>query len=1008
MKQSFREMLWAWRWPFLVALITSIGLVIRLGMAWAMRYPACNGDFSIIGLMARHMAAGTDYPVFAYGVAYMGSLEPALAALLAKLLHVEVTAFMVNLSPTLVGTLLLPMMYLFGRDAGSRRAGVLAMLYCLVGSDTLLHNSIAPRGGYMNVMVGGLLALWLACKIASRESRGEFVSWRTYFWMGLAAGAAWWSTELAVVFLLAATVVLLVGFRWRMIRLGLIPALIGVLLGSLPWWIWNITYQWGSLDFGGEMARVPFSHGIISFGHMFLKLIEMDPFASWRGAPRLLLLLGLAACFVTLLVRDKIRTALDERFFYRLGALLLAAFMIAIYSKSGFSRVNTTRYLLPLFPAVAIMVAVACDWLLSRFRLPWGWLAFILVIPPFILLLPRMFDGVAADRARWEMASQLQKEVAPYCDGNFVGDLYTTHWLNFASKEQICLATLPLERYAPFARRVELAERRAYINGYGNLGAFLQATSSTSHQKVVGNMSVDYGLVPPSNKWRYIQPDDITTAQDHLGLDCRPVLLDSVMDSFWKTLLKPNSTASLSFTFKRPVPLCGIRLISLTNFYAWQVSIEGRKDENSHWQTLMPRLGVTSYFWSGPYVMIDGIQYFQEFRFESPEGGIREVRLVLHGPENNEEPVRLSEALFLEANNTGRENAGEGWDSFGPPSTLVNQSVAALQHEGLTRFYAPRWLAERISAATSNTTSTVLPALFKRSILQMADSDSRDPIPLIFENNTGLFMDTRDVPRSRQVLQKAELTWRETNLGPITLLTVIPDQLSHAGAKYPRVFWTEHGCFNANFSKEKSQLLYESTLREAAGTNHLNRLTILREAVQTYPPHYPARQALLSALMKEGLVSEANSNVAVLAAMTQPAVSGGAVFSNGAELLGITTGEQVKRGQSIPISYYWKCRSDMNLEKWAVFVHLKRKDLQIQDDHVLLTETPVEVLRYQPFPEIFTEHRQVSLPATALLGDYQIFIGLLDRQTGKRVAVTTLLPQKRHAVEIPAHLTVLP
>ena len=1008
MKQSFRKFLWTWRWPLLVASITGIGFLIRLGMAWSMRYPACNGDFSIIGLMARHMAVGTDYPVFAYGVAYMGSLEPALAALLAKLLHVEVTAFIVNLSPTLVGTFLLPLMYLFGRDAGSRRAGVLAMLYCLVGSDTLLHNSIAPRGGYMNVMVGGLLALWLACKIASRESRGEFVSWRAYFWMGLAAGAAWWSTELVVVFLLAATVVLLVGFRWRMIRLGLIPALIGVLLGSFPWWIWNITYQWGSLDFGGGMAKVPFSQGIISFGHMFLKLIEMDPFASWRGAPRLILLLGLTACFVTLLVRDKIRAALDERFFYRLGALLLAVFMIAIYSTSGFSRVNTTRYLLPLFPAVAIMVAVACDWLLSRFRLPWGWLAFILVIPPFILLLPRMFDGVAADRARWEMASQLQKEVAPYCDGNFVGDLYTTHWLNFASREQICLATLPLERYAPYARRVELAERRAYLNGYGNLGAFLQATRSTSHQKVVGTMSVDYGLVPPSNKWRYVQPDDITTAQDHLGLDCRTVLLDSIMDSFWKTLLKPNSTASLSITFKRPVPLCGIRLISLTNFYAWQVSIEGRKDENSHWHTLMPRLGVTSYFWSGPYVMIDGIQYFQEFRFESPEGGIREVRLVLHGPENNEEPVRLSEALFLEANDTDRGNAGEGWSSFGPPSTLVNQSVMALQHKGLTRFYAPRWLAERISVATSNTISTVLPALFKRSILQMADSDSRDPIPVTFENNTGLFMDTRDVPRSRQVLQKAELTWQETNLGPITLLTVMADQLSHAGSKYPRVFWTEHGCFNANFSKEKAQLLYESANRETSGTNHLSRLNLLRDAVQTYPPHYPARQALISALVEEGLTSEANSNAAVLSAMTQPAVQGPAVFRNGVELLGVTVDKQVKRGGSISISYYWKCRTDVNLEKWAVFVHIKGKDGRIQDDHVLLTETPVEVLRYQPFPEIFIEHRDVSIPVTITPGDYQIFLGLVDRQTGKRVPVTTLLPKKRDAVELPAHLTVMP
>jgi len=972
-------------------------------MAWAMRYPAFNGDFSIIGLMARHMAEGSDYPVFAYGVAYMGSLEPALAALLAKLFHVEVSAFMVNLSPALVGTLLLPLLYLFGRDAGSRRAGILAMLYCLVGSDTLLHNSIAPRGGYMNVMVGGLLALWLACRIAAREQRGEGVSWRTYFWMGLAAGVGWWVTQLVVVFILATGAMLLIGFRWRMLRVGLLPSLLGFLLGSLPWWVWNITHQWGSLDLGEGMVKVPLAQGLASFGRMFLRLIEMDPLASWRGAPRLAILLGLITCFVGVLIRDRIKQKQDERFFFRLGALLLALCMIAVYSTSGFSRVNTTRYLLPIFPSVAIMVAVACDWLLTRFRFPWGWLAFILVIPPFILLLPRMFDGVPADRTRWELAAQLQKEVAPFCDGNFVGDLYTTHWLNFASHEQLCLATLPLERYAPYARRVELAERRAYINGYGNLGAFLQATRSTSHQKTVGTMSIDYGLQPPSNNWRYIEPDDISTVHDQLGADSRTVLLDSIMDSCWTTLLKPHSNASLSIAFKRHVPLCGIRLMSLNNFYAWQISIEGRKDGDSPWQTLMPELGVTSYFWSGPYVMIDGLQYFQEFRFEPPAGGIREVRLTLHGPENNEEPVRLSEALFLEADGTAKGTAGEGWSASGAPSVVVSQCVTALRQEELTNFHAPRWLAERISVAISNTTSTVLPALFNRTILQMADSDSRNPIPLFFTNSTGLFMDSRDVPRSRHALQTAELAWREIPLGTVTLLTVKANPPSQSGSIYPRVYWTEHGCFNANFSKEKAQLLYES-----AGLEPLSRLNKLREAVQAYPPHYPARQALQTALLAEGLVAEASSNAAVLKSLTQPTVPGLTTFHNGVQLLGVTIGEPVKPGQTLPISYYWKCSNDVNPEKWAVFVHFRGSHGQFQDDHVLFEETPIEVIRYQPFPEILVERRNVTIPPTAAPGDYHLLIGLVDRQTDKRVSCNTQLPHKRNAVELPTHLTVPP
>ncbi len=1005
MNPILREKLWAWRWPLGVTLLTLIGLVIRVCMAWAMRYPACNGDFSVIGLMAQHMAQGSDYPVFAYGVAYMGSLEPALAALLAKLCHVEVSAFIVNLSPALVGTLLLPLLFLFGRDAGTRRAGLLAMLYCLVGSDTLLHNSVAPRGGYMNVLVGGLLALWLACRIASRERRGEFVSWRAYLWMGLAAGVAWWVTQLVVVFLLAAVVVLVAGFRWRMVKVGMIPALLGVLLGSLPWWVWNLTQQWGSLDFGGGMAKVPFSQGIFSFGNMFLRFIEMDPLASWRGAPRLLILLGLVTCFLLLFLRDRIRDTQDDRFFFRLGILTMALGMIAVYSTSGFSRVNTTRYLLPLYPALAIIVAVACDWLLERFQLPWGWIAFLLVLPPNILLLPKMFDGVPTDRRNWEMAEQLQKKVAPFCDGNFAGDHYTTHWINFASRDQLCVATFPLERYAPYARRVELAERRAYLNGFGNLGSFLLATKSSAHQTTVGTFTVDYGLTPPSDKWHYVEPRTIISAHDDQGQDCRTLLLDSVMDSSWSTLIKSESTRTLTLTFERPIRLCGIRLFSMDNFYPWQVSIEGRKDTASPWQTLMPKLGVTSYFWSGPYVMIDGVQYFQEFRFESPETGIREVRLVMHGPKNGEEPINLGEVLCMETDEEAeRETTGQSSPTT-TPAVVVTQCVAALHQEGLTRFYAPRWLAERISVATSNTTSTLLPSLFSRSIHEMAATDARDPFPLVFSVNTGLFMDSRDVPRSREVLRTAELKWREIPLGSITLLAVESDPLSHAGSIYSRVLWTEHGCFGANFSKEKAHLLYESALKETPGTNRLN---LLREAIQAYPPHYPARTALVSNLTAGGLVTEATSNESLLKVTTQPALPGNATFHNGVELLGMTLGKQVKQGQTLPITYFWKCRTNVTPEKWAVFVHFKNKNHLFQDDHVLLPEIPVETIRYQPFPEILVESRNLTIPANTPPGDYQIWIGLLDRKTDDRITVTTRLPHKKNAIEFPAQLTVLP
>ena len=64
------------------ALALAAGL--RVAGAWGAR-AVTDMDTSVVALMARHMAHGTDWPVFFYGQAYMGSLEPAGSALLMRL-----------------------------------------------------------------------------------------------------------------------------------------------------------------------------------------------------------------------------------------------------------------------------------------------------------------------------------------------------------------------------------------------------------------------------------------------------------------------------------------------------------------------------------------------------------------------------------------------------------------------------------------------------------------------------------------------------------------------------------------------------------------------------------------------------------------------------------------------------------------------------------------------------------------------------------------------------------
>ena len=65
-------------------LLLILALGLRIWIAWAWR-DDLHHDRGSAELMARHMAQGIDYPVFAYGAPHLGSLEPAVAALLFRL-----------------------------------------------------------------------------------------------------------------------------------------------------------------------------------------------------------------------------------------------------------------------------------------------------------------------------------------------------------------------------------------------------------------------------------------------------------------------------------------------------------------------------------------------------------------------------------------------------------------------------------------------------------------------------------------------------------------------------------------------------------------------------------------------------------------------------------------------------------------------------------------------------------------------------------------------------------
>jgi 4-amino-4-deoxy-L-arabinose transferase-like glycosyltransferase len=477
-------------WVALVAALCLAGLGFRIFGAWCLQC-APNSDYGIVGLMAKHMAEGTDAPVFFYGQPYMGSFEPAISAAFCKLMGVS--GFAVCLGTAGLAFFLLPILYAWARDTRDRYAGVATLLYSLIGSFAYFFYCAAPRGGYVSALVFGSLTIWLAGRIAMRAWVGKPTSWATCFLLGLAAGVAWWSNQLVVPFLGAALLTLLAGFKGRVFRPALLlGGSLGFVVGSLPWWWWNATHNWETFEFAGSFGETPFREGLSIFGVVFAELLEC------KGNPMALtLLLGLVYGAILFAYTQEIRERWRERS-VKVIALLTPVFVILlmalVYSTSHFAKANEVRYVLPAFPAAAVIIGVGVARWVRRSR--WGWALIVFLVSVQCLFLPHMVRYRKECAPRYAAAGQVADFLKQHDITTAYGG-YSVHWMNFASDEALCVTGLDWERYAPYARRAACADKVAYFSDHMNMPEFIAHSGGSATHAQVGGYELWYDAQPP-------------------------------------------------------------------------------------------------------------------------------------------------------------------------------------------------------------------------------------------------------------------------------------------------------------------------------------------------------------------------------------------------------------------------------------------------------------------------------------------------------------------------------
>lgn len=344
-------------------MVTSVAAVCLLALAWRALLlwsgvVTFHSDEAIVGLMARHINQGLPIPTFFYGQSYMGSLDSLLVSLIFRVAGEGVLGIRLVQVALYLGVLITTML-LASRLFADRRITLGVGLLLALGSPLFTLYTTISLGGYGEVLLLGNLVLLLGWELRHRPE--ALWQWGA---VGALAGVGWWTNALIVVYVLPVGLFLLPIIVRRRLLGALLLAAALFMVGSGPWWLYNLSHQWESLrfllgGFGGVAQQERMSIPDKLIGLLFIGLpgvvgarlpAESTVWSPLGWAVLILWLMLILVSGVTAL-RARGRDALAPRYLW----LLLLGFC-ALFVLSSFGADATGRYLLPLIVPTTILL----------------------------------------------------------------------------------------------------------------------------------------------------------------------------------------------------------------------------------------------------------------------------------------------------------------------------------------------------------------------------------------------------------------------------------------------------------------------------------------------------------------------------------------------------------------------------------------------------------------------------------------------------------------------------
>jgi 4-amino-4-deoxy-L-arabinose transferase-like glycosyltransferase len=752
-----------------VAVLVALAALVRASVMFT---GSLSGDDATVGLVAKHVLSGENFPVFFYGQTYMGTLNgihlvPALYLFGPSALVVRLNA--------IAWSLLFPLgMYLLGRRIFDEPTGRATLALVALPPFLLTYwSTVAEPHHETNVF--GVWLLLLA--LAALTTRSDAARVRAILVLGLLSGLATWTSPKAIVVL--GPVLALLLLRSPRLLLGRGGALLagGFVLGSLPAWLFYATH--GDASAGSSTSVRPFLRVGLDFTlpHLreFSSRVILDLLGTYHWHPDtairraglalncLIYVLGVAFALDQLVRSRRDRAPTARAWGLGLLLLTLAASLGSIYLSSHAERylAHAGRYALPaylaLFACAGALVARAS----RRSRaLGTGLLAFLLFFAAwthagfFWPLSPAM-------RAHESAARSARDEIVRRLDARPVEALYVED-----SKGALVLAFLldrptvsavARETYVPQAVAADAADRIAILaakdvkriaDDLAAVGATWKATPIRGW-RLLENVRVPeraYRMVP-RREWQVtgdarvptsVADGDLFTAWPLPGPDGRadPLVLDlGQARSIARVIFWPSGPTSGIF----PLRVSG--------------STDGRG-----WETL----GAVPANARQPTFVASGRPVFR------PRNGWLELALT---------PRPLRYVRLEPAEDVGTAPWGvaelQVYEATGeaPPGRVnVDALVERLRGQGVGRLLADPVASARVDMATRGAVSTLIAN-------GVVDNHGTSPLELLappvrLGPSDALLVPTEDLPELRQRLEAAGARYMAEPLGSHALLRI--------------------------------------------------------------------------------------------------------------------------------------------------------------------------------------------------------------------------------------------